>query len=75
VPALFTKFDARAFLENEKWQVLPAKLAKAAKAEEERSATLATLAALAHHDVISLAIKRERLRALRAKQAAKQRRS
>lgn len=51
--ALFTKFDAHAFLENEKWQVRPAKLAKAAKAEEERSATLATLAALADHHVIS----------------------
>jgi hypothetical protein len=47
VPALFTKFDPRAFLENEKRQATAAKAAKPAKVEGERNATLATLAALA----------------------------
>jgi hypothetical protein len=47
VQPLFTKFDPRAFIENEKWQVPPAKAAKPAKAEGQRDATLATLAALA----------------------------
>jgi hypothetical protein len=47
VPALFTKFDPQAFLENEKRQDAPAKVAKAAKPGAERSGTLATLAALA----------------------------
>ena len=46
----FTKFDPRAFLENEARGGAAAKVAKAAKAtqpEPERAATLATLAALA----------------------------
>src|SRR5262245_21721450 len=47
VPALFTKFDPQAFLENEKRQGAPAKVAKAAKPDAERIGTLATLAALA----------------------------
>jgi len=47
VPALFTKFDPQAFLENEKRQGAPAKVAKAAKVDAERTETLATLAALA----------------------------
>ena len=48
----FTKFDPRAFLENEERRGAAAKPAKAAKAPEreaEASATLATFAALAAH--------------------------
>ena len=49
MPALFTKFDPQAFLENEKRQGAPAKVAKAAKVDAERSETVATLATLAGH--------------------------
>jgi hypothetical protein len=53
VPALFTKFDPQAFLENEKRQCAPAKVPKAAKADAGRSETLATLAALADRGAVS----------------------